>query len=56
MGSGTDILESARAFRSRILTERDRIESGRRIPEDIAFELAQAAFFPCLSPGRLRRA
>jgi indole-3-acetate monooxygenase len=50
MRSGADILEIARTFRSRISKERDRIESGRRIPEDIALELTQAGFFRLYLP------
>jgi len=34
------LLEVARAFRPRIIAERDRIEAARRIPEDIAQDLA----------------
>jgi indole-3-acetate monooxygenase len=51
MRAGTDILQSVRTFRSRILMERDRIESGRRIPEEIALELAQAGFFRVYLPS-----
>src|SRR5437870_3420627 len=44
-GTGAALLEAARTFRSRILTERDHIEAARRIPEDIAQDLAHAGFF-----------
>ena len=50
MTAGTDILEIANTFRSRITEMRDRIESGRRVPEDIARELAQAGFFRLYRP------
>src|SRR5580698_9867877 len=50
MTAGTDILEIAHTFRSRISAMRDRIESGRRVPEDIACELAQAGFFRLYLP------
>src|SRR5437867_2279146 len=43
--AGTELLEVARAFRSRILAERDHIEAARRIPEEIARDLAHAGFF-----------
>src|SRR5260370_40856857 len=44
-GTGTALLEAARTFRSRILAERDHIEAARRIPEDLARDLAHAGFF-----------
>src|SRR5260370_42608209 len=44
-GTGTALLEVARTFRSRILAERDHIEAARRIPEDLARDLAHAGFF-----------
>ena len=40
-GTGAMLLEAARALRPRILTERDRIESSRRLPENLARELAR---------------
>ena len=43
--TGAALLEAARTFRSRILTERDHIEAARRIPEDLARDLAHAGFF-----------
>src|ERR1700745_2950559 len=39
------LLEVARRFRPRILAERDRIEAARRLPEDLARDLARAGFF-----------
>src|SRR5258708_5789864 len=44
------LLEVARAFRPRIIAERDRIEAARRIPEDIAQDLASAGFFRLFLP------
>ena len=41
----TTMLEAARAFRPRILAERERIEADRRIPADLARGLADAGFF-----------
>ena len=39
------LLEVAREFRPRILAQRSRIEADRRIPEQLARELASAGFF-----------
>src|SRR4051794_41797119 len=47
---GAALLEAARAFRPRIIADRDRIEAARRIPEDLAQELARAGFFRLLLP------
>src|SRR6266403_2432718 len=44
-GTGAALLEAAKTFRSRILAERDHIEAARRIPEDLARDLAHAGFF-----------
>src|SRR5215475_10751068 len=44
-GEGTKLLEAAKAFRPRILADRERIEAGRRLPEDLVRELAHAGFF-----------
>ena len=49
-GCDADLLETARAFRSRILPERERIEASRRLPEDLARELAQAGFLRIFLP------
>jgi alkylation response protein AidB-like acyl-CoA dehydrogenase len=49
-GTETPLLEAARAFRPRLVAERDRIEASRRIPEDIARELARAGFFRIFLP------
>src|SRR5262245_42056884 len=50
-GVGTALLERTRAFRPRILAERERIEAGRRIPEDLATDLARAGFFRVSLPA-----
>jgi len=47
---GAALLEAARAFRQRIIADRDRIEAARRIPEDLAQELARAGFFRLFLP------
>lgn len=44
------LLEVARAFWPRIIAERERIEAARRIPEDIARDLAAAGFFRIYLP------
>jgi alkylation response protein AidB-like acyl-CoA dehydrogenase len=44
------LLEVARIFRPRILAERDHIEASRRLPENLARELAQAGFFRIFLP------
>jgi alkylation response protein AidB-like acyl-CoA dehydrogenase len=43
--SGTTVLDAARALRPRLLDERDRIEADRRLPADVAKELAGAGLF-----------
>jgi alkylation response protein AidB-like acyl-CoA dehydrogenase len=45
------LLEVARSFRPRLLAERDRIEAARRLPEDLARELAHAGFFRIFLPA-----
>jgi alkylation response protein AidB-like acyl-CoA dehydrogenase len=49
--TGTTLLAAARAFRPRILAERERIEAGRRLPEDLIRELARAGFFRIFLPA-----
>ena len=41
----TPLIETARAFRPRLLAGRERIEAERRLPDDLATELAEAGFF-----------
>src|SRR6201996_3375127 len=48
--SAAAVLEVARSLRPRILAERDRIEASRRLPDDIARELAHAGFFRIFLP------
>jgi Acyl-CoA dehydrogenase, C-terminal domain len=50
-GAGTALPDYARAFRPRILAERERIEAGRRIPDDLAKDLARAGFFRISQPA-----
>ena len=40
--TGTALLDTARAFRPRIIAQRERIEASRRLPEDLIRELAAA--------------
>jgi alkylation response protein AidB-like acyl-CoA dehydrogenase len=49
-GTATLLLAMARAFRPRIIAERERIEAGRRLSEDLARELSRAGFFRMLLP------
>jgi alkylation response protein AidB-like acyl-CoA dehydrogenase len=48
--TGGALLEVARSFRPRILAERDHIEASRRLPEDLARELARDGFFRIFLP------
>jgi alkylation response protein AidB-like acyl-CoA dehydrogenase len=51
MSAGHDaLLEAACALRPRILAERQRIEAGRRLPEDLTRELARQGFFRIFLP------
>ncbi|HLZ69749.1 MAG TPA: acyl-CoA dehydrogenase family protein [Dehalococcoidia bacterium] len=47
----TPLLATARAFRPRLLAERDRIETERRLPDDLAADLAAAGFFRISLPA-----
>ena len=48
--TGAALLEVARSFRPRIFAERNRIEAARRVPEDLARDLAHAGFFRIFLP------
>ena len=47
----TKLMEAAKALRPRILADRERIEAARRLPEDLARELARAGFFRIYLPA-----
>src|SRR5215204_5164645 len=49
--TGTHLLEAARDLRPRILDERERVEAGRRVPQDLARDLAAAGFFRMSLPA-----
>jgi alkylation response protein AidB-like acyl-CoA dehydrogenase len=49
-GRRRDLIEIARTLRPRILIERERIEFARRLPEDLARDLAHAGFFRIFLP------
>jgi alkylation response protein AidB-like acyl-CoA dehydrogenase len=54
MASGTlatTLLEAARELRPRILGQREQIETGRRLPEELTQELARAGFFRASLPA-----
>src|SRR5438552_1307612 len=48
--TGAAMLDAARAMRPRIIAQRDAIEAGRRLPEDLAQDLARAGFFRIFLP------
>jgi alkylation response protein AidB-like acyl-CoA dehydrogenase len=49
--NGVTLLEVARSLRPRILAERDRIETARRLPEAFTRELASGGFFRIYLPA-----
>lgn len=49
--AATMLLETAREFRPRILALHEQIEAGRRLPEELAQELARAGFFRATLPA-----
>jgi indole-3-acetate monooxygenase len=49
--SGTDLLADAQALRVRIVSQRDAIETSRRLPQDLARDLARPGFFRIFLPA-----
>jgi len=49
--SGTDLVAAAQDFRERIFSQRDAIETSRRLPVDLARDLARAGFFRIFLPA-----
>jgi alkylation response protein AidB-like acyl-CoA dehydrogenase len=49
--TGSALLDVARSWRPRVLAERDRIETQRRLPEALARDLAEAGFFRIFLPA-----
>src|SRR6202049_5173597 len=49
--NGAAVLDLARTFQPRIIAQRDVIATSRRLPEDLARDLASAGFFRIFLPA-----
>lgn len=49
--TGADLVAAAQQFDERIVAQRDAIEASRRLPEDLARDLARAGFFRIFLPA-----
>lgn len=52
--TGADLVAAAQQFDERIVAQRDAIEASRRLPEDLARDLARAGFFRIFLPAAYR--
>src|SRR5215472_10916808 len=51
VASGAELLSVAKGLRAHIISQRDAIEASRRLPEELACELARAGFFRIFLPS-----
>jgi alkylation response protein AidB-like acyl-CoA dehydrogenase len=51
VASGAELLSVAKGLRAHIISRRDAIEASRRLPEELASELARAGFFRIFLPS-----
>src|SRR5262245_50967307 len=49
--SGTDLIAEAQALGARIVSQRDAIETSRRLPQDLARDMARRGFFRIFLPA-----
>ena len=51
-GGRTSLLQAARALKARILADRERIEAGRRLPQDLSKIVQFSNYLLCLRRDR----